>query len=329
MRHRSPPSQRDAGAALLSVLLLVAVMSVAALVALDAVSRSVSLTKATSERSRAMWSLRSLEEYGGVLMTDLAEQVGAGFTTVSSAALEPRTIPTPDGVIQARLRDATNCFNLNALRIERETDGDSASYQSYLRLLEALEFSPYEARTLGDALLDWMDADQTPRPNGAENPHYGALSPPYRASGQPLENLSELNMIAGYTDDIRLRIREFVCVRPTSDRAVLNVNMLTEEQAALLSALYSQELAIDDARAVIQSRPSTGWETLAEFRDSDIIRQIAPFSRNDDVISLATTHVEMNAVYRTGNGGASLNTLYEWSPAGEPRLVWRRFGGRS
>ena len=59
MTPASPP--RDRGAALLSILMIVAVMSVAALTAVDALGRSISLARVSSERSQTLWAARSTE----------------------------------------------------------------------------------------------------------------------------------------------------------------------------------------------------------------------------------------------------------------------------
>lgn len=329
MKQPQNKQRSDRGAALLSVLMIVAVMSVTALLTLDTLTRSVSLTKATADRSRAMWATRSLEDYSATIIEQLSETIGAGFSPRSAEALKPQIIPMPDGVITLRLEEETNCFNLNALKSANSDDIDTVAIKAYRDLLVANDFSRFEAEALTDTLSDWMDTDARARANGAEDVYYSALTPPYRTSGQMLENASELNAIAGYTPEIRYRIASLICVRPSESQSVLNVNTLTEDQAPLLMTLFSKELKRDDAISLIQSRPPGGWETLAEFNDSDIVKAITEGAREGKSVSLSTSHVRLRATYQTEGGTAQLEALFEWAAKGPPKKIWRRYGARS
>jgi len=53
-----------------------------------------------------------------------------------------------------------------------------------------------------NAILDWMDADDTPRPNGAESETYSTMSPPYQARNGPFQTLEELLFVQGVTPDL-------------------------------------------------------------------------------------------------------------------------------
>jgi hypothetical protein len=52
---------------------------------------------------------------------------------------------------------------------------------------------------VADAILDWLDADETPRQYGAESDYYQSLSPPYQPRNGPLHSLDELLLVAGVT----------------------------------------------------------------------------------------------------------------------------------
>ena len=52
---------------------------------------------------------------------------------------------------------------------------------------------------LTDALLDWFDPDETPRPDGAEGPdYYEGLTPPYKARDGHLDTIGELLLVKGF-----------------------------------------------------------------------------------------------------------------------------------
>jgi type II secretory pathway component PulK len=52
-----------------------------------------------------------------------------------------------------------------------------------------------------DALLDWIDADDNPRANGAENDYYSRLSPPRAGANRPFLTLDELLLVKGVTKE--------------------------------------------------------------------------------------------------------------------------------
>ena len=49
-----------------------------------------------------------------------------------------------------------------------------------------------------DCMLDWYDADDAPRPLGAESDYYESLDPPYRAKNGPLFTVDELLLVKGF-----------------------------------------------------------------------------------------------------------------------------------
>lgn len=52
---------------------------------------------------------------------------------------------------------------------------------------------------LAQGLADFLDADNMPRPEGAEQEYYDALANPYRAINGPLSSLEELLLVRGFT----------------------------------------------------------------------------------------------------------------------------------
>jgi DNA uptake protein ComE-like DNA-binding protein len=52
---------------------------------------------------------------------------------------------------------------------------------------------------IADAILDWMDTDDTINPYGAESETYQQMNPPYKAKNAPFETIDELLMVKGIT----------------------------------------------------------------------------------------------------------------------------------
>ncbi len=77
---------------------------------------------------------------------------------------------------------------------------DEASKLMLSRLDETnLMKLPRMTRPLADALLDFVDSDDTPRPEGAEQEYYDALPNPYKIRNGPLATVDELLLVRGIT----------------------------------------------------------------------------------------------------------------------------------
>jgi len=85
-------------------------------------------------------------------------------------------------------------LNLNTLIEDDDKENDTARQ----RLLAI----PGIDTAVADAILDWLDEDDSPREFGAERPHYQELSPPYPPRNGPLTALDELLMIRGVTPEL-------------------------------------------------------------------------------------------------------------------------------
>jgi len=328
MTRRRRSSEK--GAALLSTLMVVAAMSVAAIAALDALARNVSVSKTGQARMEAVWAARSAEAAGQSLLAGMLALTGGAVTEQTPGLGETQVFLTPRGTLTATLTEANNCFNLNALTAGEPgapTRINADMLERYRTLLIAADFDPGEAGVLADTLADWMDADTLSRSTGAEDRYYESLDPPYRASGQRLESMAELNAIAGYTPDIRARLAPLLCVRPGSRQSVLNLNTLTLEQAPLLVSLFSKEVSVDLAERFLDIRPETGWRSLADFVELEELELINEQALNYQAVSIVSSYFALSADLVSDDTRAHLDVIYLADPEGAVQTIWRREGG--
>lgn len=54
---------------------------------------------------------------------------------------------------------------------------------------------------LADAILDFIDDDETSRTNGCESEYYNGLQPSYSSKNSPLESLDELLLVRGVSSE--------------------------------------------------------------------------------------------------------------------------------
>lgn len=260
------PGER--GAALLSVLLLVAVMAVIAAVMLERLNLATRLAANGQAMTRARLVATSAES---VAMARIKALVDADpDRTVDRAGLLGRTFPLPlaGALVEARIEDGGNCFNVNSL-VQQGSDGAltlrPAALGQMRALMASLGVQQGEAYLLSDAVADWIDSDDAPAPNGAEDAWYRALPVPYRTAGRLVADVSELRAVKGMTPQLYQRLRPWLCALPAAELSPININTLRPEQARLLSMLAPQALPVERARALIAARPAAGYADTAAF----------------------------------------------------------------
>jgi type II secretory pathway component PulK len=89
--------------------------------------------------------------------------------------------------------DESGRINLNSL-LQIDPSGNTAQ-----QVLMAL---PNMTQDVANCILDWMDADDTPRQDGAENDYYSTQSPPYQCKNGPFDSLEELLLVKGVTPQL-------------------------------------------------------------------------------------------------------------------------------
>ncbi|MCS6896786.1 MAG: type II secretion system minor pseudopilin GspK [Nitrospira sp.] len=170
-------------------------------------------------------------------------------------ALPIKNYAIGDGLLSAQIQDERSKLNLNDLVASA---GDPIQSKARLdrlrRLFELLQINP----DLVDALIDWIDADDTPRPAGAESPYYQSLRPPYRAANGPLQALSDLRLVKGFTPEIIDRLSRYVTVYPLNGGAPVNIN--TAEPAVIQS--LDPDITPTMAMEIVQGRPYKTKEDL-------------------------------------------------------------------
>lgn len=96
--------------------------------------------------------------------------------------------------IRFGLEDESNRINLNLLKALADTPGDADQ-----EMLMALSGMTVE---IADAILDWLDSDDSPRPAGVESNYYATLNPPYAAANRELTSIAELLLVRGVTPQL-------------------------------------------------------------------------------------------------------------------------------
>jgi general secretion pathway protein K len=324
-------SQNERGAALLTVLLLVAVMAVIAATALDRLQISTRLASNGAAMAQARYYTYAAELVATRRIEDLLAK-DAAQTTLNGNWLG-REIPVPidDGLAFARITDANNCFNLNSLAAE-VADGDGkvliahrAAIEQFTGLMAALQISQNDGSAIAQSAADWIDTDSDPLPGGAEDSYYRGLATSYLPANQMMADSSELRAVKGVTPALYDRIKDWICALPTATPTILNVNTLSPDQAPLLAMLFGGKLSPREVKAYLASRPVGGYGSAVRFFGAPLLAQQNVSDNVKGQVQLKTQWFQLNT--RILSGGIEMESSALIKATKPPaRVVSRSWG---
>ncbi len=161
-------------------------------------------------------------------------------------------------------------LNVNTLLAEGAED------QAQTRLMAL----PGMTVEMADAILDWLDADVSPRTNGAEAEAYAQATPPYEPRNGPIADLDELLLVRGVTPELLYGIDQ-------------NRNLLIDAAESPRGLL----LEIDNADGLL----NRGWSAYLTTTSVEAM-QPASSAASGASTSAGATKVDLN--------GQNLQTLY-------------------
>lgn len=323
----SRPRREREGMALLTVLFLVAVMSVVAVAILDDVRFSVRRATNVEIGSQAQWYAAGAET---LARARIGRLMAAGPTRTPLEPAwngRPMSLPIDGGTLTATVSDGQACFNLNSLvfGFGEDLTARPLGAAQFLALGRAVGAPDSRMRAITDALTDWLDADTAPRPLGAEDGAYAGLARPYRTGGVMLAEVSELRAVKGVDADLYRRLRPWVCALPTTRLSPLNVNTLTPEQAPLLTMLTDGAVAPAQARRVIAARPRDGWPDVGAFWSQSAMAAAPVDPETRDQVVVLTRYFDLRVDVELGGSHTVRTALLEAVPDGRVRTVIQRW----
>ena len=215
------------------------------------------------------------------------------------------------GDFEGQLEDMQGRFNLNSLVVLEggELKTDPLAVARFERLLELLEMEPKWAKMIAD----WIDSDVQPEfPDGAEDPTYTGLTPPYRTANMPLTRASELLALANFGLDRYRKLEPFVTALPIGTP----INLCTASPE-LLDALVAGRTQFTMARDnTTETRKTRCFPTKQDFESSlsneekqelvqgKVIDQTSSYFRATIWVTIGTTQYTLySLLYRSGNNG--------------------------
>lgn len=245
----------NAGVALVTVLVIVAIVST---IATDiAMSQQLWLSQQQNlkDRAQADWVERGAQQYAAMTLDRDKQQSKIDDLNEPWATILP-PLQAEGGTVAVSIEDLQGRFNLNSLYQNGKYNADYGLV--FRRLLINAGINP----NVQDAVLDWMDADTQPRSTGAEDDYYQNLVPGYRAANQPIQSARELLLIKGFTPDNVAKLETLVTALPQS--TAININTAPAE---VLAALF-EGMSIKEAQQIVDYRKQRPFQEVSQLKDA-------------------------------------------------------------
>ena len=212
-----------------------------------------------------------------------------------------------NGVLTVCVRDLRARFNLNALA--------GRAGEEHLERLRLLLNSVQIDDAVADLWSDWVDADESARPTGAEDGEYLTRAPPHRAANGPAAHLSEFFAVAALPAEALAALRPHVAALPHTGLLV-NVNTATAEVLAALN----ETMSLADGQLLADAP-----------REFDTVQaavvEVAKLSASSAVLGVGSDFFEVQARAEVGDASVVLTAVIHRGKHGL-RTVSRNFGER-
>ncbi len=299
MTHARSARQRSKGVALITAMLITALAgTVAATLAWDN-ALDLRRTSAMLFREQAIQVALGAESWvQGILRQDLEDSDVDHLGEIWATDLPG--LPIDGGELFGSIEDLQGRFNINNL-VDQNGTVDSDALEQFRRLLFALGIDP----GLAGIAADWVDADQDAEfPDGAEDPIYTGMTPPYRTANLILTSPSEFAALAGIDKASLDTLLPHIVALP--GRTAVNVNTATP---AVLQSL-DENMTAGDVESLIAERADAGFSDLGTAFSSlvtpEVLNQLAEsseFFQLKVVVRIDTVRIIYYSVLQRGPRG--------------------------
>ena len=255
-RLKACSRQQQGGLALISVLLIFAIVSVLATAMIERQSLDI-------QRSGNLQALQQARAYSSGI--EYAVRSGLRLDYDNNAEVDhlleewakAHTYPLQPGSADIQIIDAQSRFNLNSLH--KSATNRPAQIQRFKNLLNELGIDP----AIADSTQKFMDEESM-----VDN-DYLAAEVPYRASYALFKHPSELLLIQDVDAKIYRKLIPYITALPVA--ATININTATNKVLAALSSSWS----LSDADAVMGNRGEKGFTKVDDFWG---LTEVKPFT---------------------------------------------------
>jgi len=241
------------------------------------------------------------------------------YTSLHDLWAKPIDLPEEQGTLRVIVEDESARLSLNQIvgangTFIDENDPTGSYYGTALRLFKGLKLP---ASDLCDAVADWIDDNDIPKPGGGESQWYNSRKPSYTAKNARLDSIEELALVKGFSSEVIEQLRPFVTVYGESSVAApINVNTAPKELLMALDERITDSVAdqVIDYRKNTPFTPEKGLGSVPGL-DSRIAQQLSLRITNKSTIFRIRAEAQVNGTLRVVEAvvsfaGGSPTTLY-------------------
>ncbi len=221
-----------------------------------------------------------------------------------------------DAILSGTLVGLNDRFNVNNVIINGQQSPEHVEYLRRLLLLLELDVH------IADKIIDWIDTDQVPQSNGAEDFVYLAKSPSYQTSGQYFKHIEELSLLDGLSLEDFDRLAPYISTLPVHNQATrMNVNTMRPVMFSALTPLITREMAV----RLFQNGVAK-YINIESFEDDPVIRYAVPRALKTkfrQLISTQTLHLQASSLVQMEGSEFVQYALLERKPTGDARILSR------
>jgi general secretion pathway protein K len=117
--------------------------------------------------------------------------IGTSNSVLSGLSLDHYAVGDGGGTVSVKIID-----------LERKANINTANAQVIQQALTIMGVDANDISVVSDSILDWIDPDDMPKVAGAESDYYQGLAVPYYAKNAPIDDLPELMLVKGVTQEM-------------------------------------------------------------------------------------------------------------------------------
>ena len=210
---------RQRGIALLVAIVMFAIATTLAAAITYNKAMAARRAAATFALEQALQAGMAAEALAAIVLEDDGSNAKTEIHKRWAEPLGPVEIEGTGVWIQGQLEDLTGRFNLNSV-VGWEGPPlntfkiDAHQVEVFQAILSKLSIDARYA----DLLVDWIDPDSQPEPQGGEDTMYLSQSPPYRPPNTFITHASELLALPGFGSENYAKIAPFVTALPNDEK---------------------------------------------------------------------------------------------------------------
>lgn len=299
---------RNRGVALISVLLVVAILLAVAANLMTRHSLVISQNQNTYSQNQALQYALGAEALARQVLFEDFSTGGPEidhFGEVWAQAVLPFELDE-GGFLEAQVSDLQGCFNINNVL----GSGD-AGLKQMRRLLINLGVQPQ----IADGWKDWVDSDDTITGFGAEDSEYLLAQVPHRTPNTLVTHTSELRQLQNVTAEELALVMPEVCALPQSETR-LNVN------TAQVQALAALDDTIAPGSLVALTESERAYASVADF-----LTDYPDFQAVQAQLSVTSEYFALHAIAQVGDTSFTIYSQIHRDPNdGKITVLSRDFG---